>query len=129
MVWWCCRLVPDYHSGDFTFLSCKFYNPNSLSCFLIISSAWSYGPGVIHAASLSLLPRSIIVIVDALADSLANQFCLTSKEDREVDVGEGGSESDSDSVAATYDLVGRVISGRSFSAHTLQLNIERLLRP
>lgn len=80
-----------------------------------------------HVVFHAQLPPSITVIMDELAESLARQFSLTLKEEAEVDVGDGASYENPSNV--TYDLVGRVVAEKSYSAHTLQLNIERLLRP
>lgn len=59
---------------------------------------------------------------------MANSFHLTSKEDREVDVGDGGSDEHVEE-QTTFDLVGRVVAEKSFSGHTLKSNIGRLLHP
>lgn len=65
--------------------------------------------------------------MDELAESRARNFSLTSKEEGDVDVGSGSEGFHSG--LATYDVVGRVVTERKYQAHTLQQNIDRVLRP
>lgn len=65
--------------------------------------------------------------MEDISDMMANTFNLTSKEDHEVDLG-GGYSNEEGAERITFDLVGRVVSERNFSSHSLQSNIERLLR-
>lgn len=64
--------------------------------------------------------------MEDLSDMMANTFNLTSKEDHEVDLG-GGYSNEEGAERMTFDLVGRVVSERNFSSHSLQSNIKRLL--
>lgn len=65
--------------------------------------------------------------MDDLSETMARNLSLTSKEDSDVDVGIG--EAGITETAATFDLVGKVVAEKPYSAHTLQQNIARLLRP
>lgn len=73
-------------------------------------------------------PRShhFIASMEDLSDLLASNARLTSKENSDIDV--GGGEEETEATRDTYDVVGRVVSAKTYSAHTLQSNIERLLR-
>lgn len=68
-----------------------------------------------------------IIVENELSESLAQTFSLTSKEDGDVDVGVGSEGVEHNSI--TYDVVGRVVRDRTYSAHTLQQNIDRVFRP
>lgn len=65
--------------------------------------------------------------MEDLSDLLANSVSLTSKEEVEIAVGGDATGSDGDDV--TFDVVGRIASEKNYSSHTIQSNIERLLRP
>lgn len=59
--------------------------------------------------------------MEDLSAALARNFSLTSKEDTDVDVGGGV-----DGVRvqkATFDVVGRVVSEKTYYVHTLKQNI------
>lgn len=62
-----------------------------------------------------------------ISELMANTFHLTSKEEADVD-GVGGS-TEAEGEVVTFDLLGCVLSEKTFSSHTLQSNIERILRP
>lgn len=66
--------------------------------------------------------------MEELSAQMANSFQLTSKVDMVVEAGEGSPNHQGDTVR-TFDLVGRVVSEKSYSGHTLLSNVERLLRP
>lgn len=68
-----------------------------------------------------------IIVENELSESLAQNFSLISKEDGDVDVGVGSEGVEHNSI--TYDVVGRVVRDRTYSAHTLQQNIDRVFRP
>lgn len=81
----------------------------------------------IHAVTHTPYSRTITATMDDLSELMARSFTLTSKEDKEVEAGEEAPSSGSSEMK--FDLVGRVVAEKSYSAHTLQLNIERSLRP
>lgn len=97
-------------------------NPNIL--FASITDIFRSGRPTTFTAVQT--PHPIIVIMEDLSEALARQFSLTAKEDGEVDVGSGSMGSEA--VGETFDVVGRVVSEKIYSAHTLQQNLERLLR-
>lgn len=77
-------------------------------------------------STCTLITSSIIASMEDLANMLANNFHLTGKEDDEVDGVDNLEEGSTDE--PTFDLVGRVVSEKTYSSYTLQSNIERLLR-
>lgn len=123
--------IPTLHAtiwrgGAFSLLTLYFHlSPRYLIrvffplCFLFRSDFHS-------ATTCAFWTRIIIASMEDLAALLANNVSLTSKENYEVDVGGEGLETDGTGV--TYDLVGRVVTDKPYSGHTLQSNIERLLR-
>lgn len=64
--------------------------------------------------------------MDDLSETMARNLSLTSKEDSDIDVGIG--EAGITETEATFDLVGKVVAEKPYSAHALQQNIARLLR-
>lgn len=103
-----------------------FLNPSFPYLLSLISCIFCARSEYIHVVSCVHHSRFITVTMDALSEAMARKFTLTSKEDRDVAVGEEAATENP--TAMTFDLVGRVVSEKIYSTHTLQLNIERLLR-
>lgn len=97
-------------------------NPNFP--FFILSG--DFRSGCTSTFTSTHIPLSIIAIMDELTDWIARKFTLTSKEDGDIDIG-------SDSIGSgtegeKFVVVGRVVSNKIYLVHSLQQNIERILR-